>query len=94
MKTGNRKSARLSRHESSSSERLPVGQRGTAFQCLQGVASGLSSEEAAVEVDISGQVGKRWFWSSLEMPSTHLAPSTATLMRRNLTFSKREEISL
>ena len=55
---------------------------------------GFSSEEAAVEADVSAPVGSRWFRNSGGIPPTQLAPSAALLKSRNLTFADREEIAL
>lgn len=93
-KTGRRKSERLTRAKLSSPGRPPVWQRENLCRFWQCVAAGLSSEVSAVEAGVSGPVGIRWFRSSGGMRPTHLAPSATPLMRRNLTFSEREEIAL
>lgn len=94
MVTGRRKSERSTRRKLSSPGRPPVWQRENLCRFWQGVAAGLSSEEAAVEAGVSGPVGIRWFRSSGGMPPTHLSPATAPLKGRNLSFQEREEIAL
>lgn len=93
-KTGRRKSEGSTRGKLNSPGRPPVWQRENLCRFWRGVAAGHSSEVSAVEAGVSGPVGIRWFRSSGGMPPTHLAPSATPLMRRNLTFSEREEIAL
>lgn len=94
MTTGSRKSERSTRRKLDSPGRPPVWQRENLCRFWRSVASGLSSEEAAVAAGVSGPVGIRWFRSSGGMPPTHLAPSAPPLTCRNLTFPEREEIAL
>lgn len=94
MMTGRRKSERSTRRKLSSPGRPPVWQRENLCRFWQGVAAGLSSEEAAVAAGVSAPVGSRWFRSSGGMPPTHLAPSAPCLKSRNLSFAEREEIAL
>jgi IS30 family transposase len=54
------------------------------------VATGLSSEEAAIACGVSGPVGARWFRERGGMPSIQLTP----LSGRYLSFSEREDIAL
>jgi transposase len=54
------------------------------------VAEGLSSEDAAVAVGVSGPVGSRWFRERGGMPLIELGPSSG----RYLSFAEREEIAL
>jgi hypothetical protein len=94
MMTGRRKSERSTRRKLCSPGRPPVGQRENLCRFWRGVASGLSSEDAAAEAGVSGPVGIRWFLSSGGMPPTHLAPTAAKLTTRYLTSADREEIAL
>ena len=94
MTTGRRKSERSTRRRLSSPGRPPVWQRETLCWFWQGIAAGLSSEEAGVEAGVSAPVGSRWFRSSGGMPPTHLAPSAPQPTNRNLSFAEREEIAL
>ncbi len=94
MTKGRRKSELSTRRQLCSSGRPPVWQREHLCRIWQGVATGLSSEEAAVEAGTSGPIGFRWFRSSGGMSPTHLASSAPALVNRNLTFLEREEIAL
>lgn len=94
MTTGRRKSERSTWRKLGSPGRPPVWQRENPCRSWRSVASGLSSEEAAVAAGVSGPVGIRWFRSSGGTTPTHLAPSAPRLTCRNLTFPEREEIAL
>lgn len=76
--TGKRKSERSTRRKFCSPERPPIWQHETLCRFWQGIAVGLSSEEAGIESGVSAPVGSRWFRSSGEMPPTHLTPSALT----------------
>lgn len=54
------------------------------------IATGLSSEDAAVACGVSGPVGSRWFRDRGGMPLLQLKP----LSGRYLSFAEREEIAL
>ncbi len=54
------------------------------------IAEGLTSEDAAVAVGVSGPVGTRWFRDRGGMPSIQLTAGTG----RFLSFAEREEIAL
>ena len=56
----------------------------------RGIATGLTSEEAAVAVGASQAAGSRWFRERGGMPSLSLTP----LSGRYLSFQEREEIAL
>jgi len=58
------------------------------------IASGLSSEDAAVEAGVSPSVGVRWFRRAGGMPPTHLSRSSKPLSGRYLSFAEREEIAI
>jgi IS30 family transposase len=58
------------------------------------IASGRSSEDAAVEAGVSPAVGVRWFRRSGGMPPTHLSPSSKPPTGRYLSFAEREEIAI
>lgn len=92
--TGKRKSERSTRRKLCSPGRPPVWQRETLCRFWQGIAAGLSSEEAGIEAGVSAPVGSRWFRSSGGMPPTHLTPSSSHPQGRSLSFSEREEIAL
>ena len=94
MPTGRRKSGRSARAKLSSPGQPPVWQRDNLCRLWQGMAAGQLSEDATLDVGVSGPMGIRWFRSSVGIPLTHLAPSAPPLTHRNLTFSEREEIAL
>jgi len=58
------------------------------------IATGLSSEDAAMEVGVSQPVGTRWFREAGGMPPSTLGVSSKPLSGRYLTFAEREEIAL
>ncbi len=70
--------------------RPPMGRREHRQRFWEGIARGLSSEEAAIVVGLSPAVGTRWFREYGGMPSFTLRP----LSRRYLSFVEREEIAL
>jgi len=58
------------------------------------IASGRSSEDAAVEAGVSPAVGVRWFRRAGGMPPTHLSQSSKSPSERYLSFAEREEIAI
>lgn len=54
------------------------------------IAEGLTSEDAAIAVGVSGPVGSRWFRHAGGMAPLELSPPTG----RYLSFDEREEIAL
>ena len=54
------------------------------------IAEGLTSEDAAIAVGVSGPVGSRWFRHAGGMPPISLAPESG----RYLSFSEREDIAV
>lgn len=56
----------------------------------EGIARGLSSEDAAGEAGVSAAVGTRWFRDAGGMPPLDLGPVSG----RYLSFSEREEIAI
>ena len=54
------------------------------------IAAGKTSEDAAIEVGVSGPVGVRWFRHAGGMPPLSLAEPTG----RYLSFREREELAL
>ena len=55
-----------------------------------GIARGVSSDDAAIEADVSIPVGVRWFREGGGMPAVTRAP----LLGRYLSFAEREEIAI
>jgi IS30 family transposase len=70
--------------------RPPVWQRDQVQRFWVGIAKGLSSEDAALSVDVSSPVGSRWFREAGGMRPVTLAPSSG----RYLSFAEREEIAI
>ena len=58
------------------------------------IASGRSSEDAAVDAGVSPAIGVRWFRRAGGMPPTHLSPSSKPPSGRYLSFAEREEIAI
>src|SRR4051812_41178017 len=58
------------------------------------LATGLSSEDAAIGAGVSPPVGSRWFREAGGMPSSTFVPSSKPRSGRYLTFTEREEIAL
>jgi IS30 family transposase len=58
------------------------------------IATGLSSEDAAMKVGVSQPVGFRWFRQAGGMAPSHLSPSSKPPSGRHLSFAEREEIAL
>lgn len=70
--------------------RPPVWQRDQLQRFWIGIANGMSSEEAAISVDVSSPVGGRWFREAGGMRPISLAP----LSSRFLSLAEREEIAV
>jgi len=70
--------------------RPSVGRREHRRQFWEAIASGLSSEEAALVSRVSPAVGARWFRENGGMSPAKLAPPSG----RYLSFTEREEIAL
>ena len=58
------------------------------------IASGRSSEDAAVDAGVSPAVGVRLFRRAGGMPPTHFSQSSKPLSGRHLSFAEREEIAI
>jgi IS30 family transposase len=58
------------------------------------IASGRSSEDAAIDAGVSPAVGVRWFRKAGGMPPTHFAQSSKPPSGRYLSFAEREEIAI
>ena len=70
--------------------RPSAGRRAHGQRFWQGIAEGLSSEEAGVAAGVSPAVGTRWFRESGGMTPSSLEP----LSGRYLSFPEREDIAL
>ena len=74
--------------------RPPVWRRDHLTRFWSLVASGRSSEDAAVAAGVSPVVGTRWFREAGGMPPSHFGPSAKPPSGRYLSFAEREEIAL
>ena len=91
---GRRRSDRALRDKLRSPGRTGVARREDRRRCWALIATGLSSEAAAIGAGVSPPVGSRWFREAGGMPPSTLAPSSKPLSGRYLTFAEREEIAL
>ena len=85
---------RCTRNKVRSPGRPPVWGRENIRRFWQAIASGRSSEVAAMDAGVSVPVGVRWFRTAGGMPPTQLAPSARRTTERYLTFLEREEIAI
>src|SRR6476620_9558365 len=74
--------------------RLPEAQRESCRRFWTAIASGRSSEDAAVDAGVSPVVGVRWFRRAGGMPPTHFSQSSKPASGRYLSFAEREEIAI
>ena len=91
---GRRRSDRALRDKLRSPGRPGVARREDRRRFWALIATGLSSEAAAIGAGVSPPVGSRWFREAGGMPPSTLAPSSKPLSGRYLTFAEREEIAL
>ena len=91
---GRRRSDRALRDKLRSPGRPGVGLRDERRRFWAFIASGLSSEDAAMKVGVSPSVGARWFMVSGGLAPSHLSRSAKPLSGRYLSFREREEIAL
>lgn len=91
---GQRRSDRALRGKLKSPGRPPVARREHRRRFWLMIASGLSSEDAAMECGISQPVGTRWFREAGGMPPSHRSPTSPSPSERYLSFTEREEIAL
>ena len=70
--------------------RPTTARRKDRVQFWEGIASGMSTEEAAAVAGVSSAVGARWFRQGGGMPSISLKSVT----NRYLSFAEREEIAI
>jgi IS30 family transposase len=91
---GRRRSDRALRDKLRSPGRPGVARREDRRRFWALIATGLSSEDAAIGAGVSSPVGSRWFREAGGMPPSTLAPSSKPLSGRYLSFAEREEIAL
>lgn len=91
---GRRRSDWALRDKLRSPGRPPVARQEHRRRFWALVASGLSSEDAAMGCGISQPVGFRWFRKGGGMAPSHLSRSSKPPSDRYLSFAEREEIAL
>ena len=74
--------------------RPPVAQQEHRRRFWVLIATGQSSEDAAIGASVSAPVGVRWFRKAGGMPPSTIAPSSKPLSGRYLSFAEREEIAI
>jgi hypothetical protein len=94
MGTRRRRSDRSGRGVSRSPGRPGVARREDRRRFWAAIASGRSSEDAALRAGVSPAVGARWFREAGGMPPATLAPAAKPPSGRHLSFADREGIAL
>ena len=89
-----RRSERSGRSPIHSPGRPPVALREDRRQFWMSIATGRSSEDAALLAGVSPAVGARWFREAGGMPPSHLSPASKPTSDRYLSFTEREELAL
>jgi hypothetical protein len=74
--------------------RLRKARRASCRLFWRAIASGRSSEDAAVDAGVSPAVGVRWFRRAGGMPPTHFSQSSKPPSGRYVSFAEREEIAI
>ena len=94
MKIRKRRSTRSGRAPLPSPGRPPAAGRDEQKRFWWAIATGLSSEDAALEAGVSQPVGNRWFRKAGGMPPTMFSSSAKPPSGRYLSLAEREEIAL
>ncbi len=89
-----RRSARSGRAPLVSPGRPPVAGREEQRRFWVGIATGLSSEDAAIGAGVPQAVGTRWFRKAGGMPPTMFGRSAKPLSGRHLSLAEREELAI
>ena len=89
-----RRSDRAGRKALRSPGRPPVARRDELLAFWASIATGRTSEAAAIDAGISPAVGVRWFRRAGGMAPSHLSRSSKPLSGRYLSFAEREEIAI
>ena len=93
MRIRKRRSDRSGRAPLPSPGRPPVAGRDEGRRFWLAIATGMSSEDAAVEAGVSQPVGTRWFRKAGGMPPAMFRSSAKPLSGRYLSLLEREEIA-
>jgi IS30 family transposase len=91
---GRRRSERALRGKLMSPGRPPVAGREEQRRFWAGIATGLSSEDAAVGAGVPQAVGTRWFRKAGGMAPAMFGRSAKPLSGRYLSFEEREELAI
>ena len=94
METKKLRSNRCTRLRLRSPGRPPVANRHERGMFWRYIATGMSSEAAAVKAGASQPVGSRWFREAGGMPPAEFRRSAKPLSGRYLSLAEREEIAL
>src|SRR5215218_11476997 len=94
MSIRKRRSDRSGRAPLPSPGRPPVAGRDEGRRFWLAIATGMSSEDAAVAAGVSQPVGYRWFRKAGGMPPAMFRSSAKPLSERYLSLLEREEIAL
>jgi transposase-like protein len=94
MTTQKRRSDRCGRASLRSPGRPPAAQRENYQRFWASIAAGGSTEDAAIDAEVSPAVGGRWFRRAGGMPPLHFSQSSEPLSGRYLSFAEREEIAI
>src|SRR5215207_11291923 len=94
MSIRKRRSDRSGRAPLPSPGRPPMAGRDERRRFWLAIATGMSSEDAAVEAGVSQPVGTRWFRKAGGMPPAMFRSSAKPLSGRYLSLVEREEIAL
>ena len=87
-------SDRSGRKKLRSPGRPPVARNEERRRFWVAIATGNSSEDAAIASGVSPAVGARWFREAGGMPPSHLAAASPPQPGRYSSFAEREEISI
>jgi transposase len=94
MDSKKRRSDRCTRPRLRSPGRPPVATRSVGQLFLSLIATGISSEAAAIKAGVSQPVGTRWFRKAGGMPPAMFRRAAKPLSGRYLSLAEREEIAL
>ena len=93
MNIARRRSTRSGRASLSSPGRPPVAGRDEQNRFWRAIATGLNSEDAALEAGVSQPVGTRLFRKAGGMPPAMFRSSAKPLSGRYLSLGEREEMT-